>query len=57
MAFEEAGDPFDPATAGRLHDFIYAAGGSRDYAEDYRAFRGRDPDVRALLEGRGLDAA
>jgi peptidyl-dipeptidase Dcp len=56
QAFQEAGDPFDAATARRLHDFIYAAGGSRDFAEAYRAFRGRDPDVAALLEGRGLTA-
>lgn len=53
-AFKEAGDPFDPATAERLHKFIYSAGGSRDYAEAYRLFRGRDPDVTGLLEGRGL---
>jgi peptidyl-dipeptidase Dcp len=56
-AFREAGDPFDPATAQRLHEFIYSAGGKRDFAEAYRAFRGRDPDVNALLEGRGLVTA
>ena len=28
-AFEETGDIFDPATAKRLHDTIYSAGGSR----------------------------
>ncbi len=53
-AFEEAGDPFDPVTAQRLHEFIYSAGGKRDFAEAYRLFRGRDPDVAALLEDRGL---
>ncbi|MBU6472419.1 MAG: peptidase M3, partial [Alphaproteobacteria bacterium] len=57
MAFKEAGDAFDPATAKRLYDFIYSAGGTRDFAESYRAFRGRDPDIEALLEGRGLKAA
>ena len=55
-AFEEALDPFDPATARRLHKFIYSAGGTRDYATAYRAFRGRDPHIEALLEGRGLAA-
>ena len=40
-AFEEAGDIFDPAVARRLHDFVYAAGGSRDYEAAYRGFRGR----------------
>lgn len=53
-AFKDAGDPFDPATAKRLHDFIYSAGGKRDFAEAYRLFRGRDPEVRPLLEERGL---
>jgi len=48
-------DPFDPLAAQRLYENIYSAGGSRDYAEAYRAFRGRDPEVGALLEGRGLD--
>ncbi|MEY4965528.1 MAG: hypothetical protein RL274_1111 [Pseudomonadota bacterium] len=55
-AFEEAHDPFDPTTAHRLHKFIYSAGGTRDYATAYRAFRGRDPHIEALLEGRGLAA-
>jgi peptidyl-dipeptidase Dcp len=56
-AFKEAGDAFDPATAQRLHDYIYSAGGLRDYALAYRLFRGRDPKIDALLEGRGLNAA
>jgi peptidyl-dipeptidase Dcp len=55
-AFKEAHDPFDPATAHRLYKFIYSSGGSRDFAAAYRAFRGRDPQVEALLEGRGLHA-
>lgn len=53
-AFEEAGNPFDPAVAERLYTYVYSAGGSRDYGEAYRLFRGRDPDVRGLLEDRGL---
>ena len=53
-AFTEAGDPFDPATAKRLHDFIYSAGNRRDPAEAYKAFRGRMPSVDALLKKRGL---
>lgn len=53
-AFEEAGDIFDAKVAQRLHDHIYAAGGSRDPAEAYVAFRGRDPAPDALLRRRGL---
>jgi peptidyl-dipeptidase Dcp len=56
-AFEEAHDPFDPATAHRLYKYVYASGGTRDFAAAYRAFRGRDPHVEALLEGRGLNSA
>ena len=55
-AFEEAGDVFDPATARRLRDHIYAAGGARDPAEAYQAFRGRMPVVDPLLRKRGLVA-
>jgi peptidyl-dipeptidase Dcp len=53
-AFEEAGDPFDKATAERLYDYIYSGGGSRDFAEAYRLFRGRDPDINGLLAKRGF---
>ena len=53
-AFQERKDPFDPETAQRLYKFIYSAGGTRDFAQAYRDFRGRDPHVNALLEGRGL---
>jgi peptidyl-dipeptidase Dcp len=55
-AFEEAGDVFDPATAQRLKDFIYAAGNVRDPAEAYMHFRGRLPTPEALLKRRGLMA-
>jgi peptidyl-dipeptidase Dcp len=53
-AFEEAGDIFDSAVAKRLHDDIYASGGSRDPEDAYVAFRGREPEPDALLRRRGL---
>ena len=53
-AFEETGDIFDPATAKRLREKIYAAGGSQDPAEAYKAFRGRLPSADALLRKRGF---
>ncbi len=57
-AFEEAGDPFDPATAANLETFILSAGGSQEAESLYTLFRGRMPGVEALLKGRGLlDAA
>jgi len=57
LAFEEKGNAFDPATAKRLRDYVYAAGNLRDPAEAYKAFRGRLPTVDALLKKRGLDDA
>jgi peptidyl-dipeptidase Dcp len=53
-AFEETGDIFDAGTARKLHDCVYAAGGSRDPAELYLAFRGRLPSPEGLLKRRGL---
>jgi peptidyl-dipeptidase Dcp len=53
-AFEEAGDIFDPATAARLRETIYAAGGARDPVDAYKAFRGRLPSAQALLRKRGF---
>jgi peptidyl-dipeptidase Dcp len=53
-AFIEAGDPFDPQVAARLRQFIYASGNSLEPAAAYRAFRGRAPTVRPMLEKRGL---
>ena len=53
-AFEEAGDPFDPATAARLERFILSAGGSEEADQAYVHFRGQMPGVEALLKGRGL---
>ena len=58
-AFEETGDVFDAGIANKLHDHVYAAGGARDPAELYTAFRGRLPTPEGLLKRRGLseDAA
>ncbi|EAQ06825.1 M3 family metallopeptidase [Yoonia vestfoldensis] len=55
-AFEEAGDPFDAATAAKLEKTVLSSGGSVDAADLYTAFRGRMPGVDALLKGRGLAA-
>ena len=53
-AFKEAGNVFDKATADKMRKFILAPGNSTDRAEAYRQFRGRDPDIKALLEKRGF---
>ena len=56
-AFVEAGSPYDKKTAERLVKTLFKVGNTVDPAEAYRAFRGRDPNVSALLKARGLDAA
>jgi peptidyl-dipeptidase Dcp len=38
----------------RFRDMVLSRGGTEDAAAMYRAFRGRDPSVDALLESRGL---
>jgi peptidyl-dipeptidase Dcp len=53
-AFEEAGGPWDKATADRFAQVLLSTGNETDRAEAYRAFRGRDPDVKALLRIRGF---
>lgn len=55
-AFEEAGDPFDAATAARLR-VLLSAGDSRDPMALYAAFRGRAPNTTALLRNRHLVVA
>lgn len=53
-AFEEAGSPWDKATADRFRETLLTTGNETDRAEAYRAFRGRDPDVKALMRRRGF---
>ncbi|MBN9554674.1 MAG: M3 family metallopeptidase [Alphaproteobacteria bacterium] len=54
-AFTEENNIFSPVIAKKLHDDIYSSGGTRDFTEAYRSFRGRDPEIEALLKGRGLE--
>ncbi|WP_428374499.1 M3 family metallopeptidase [Lichenicoccus sp.] len=52
-AFTEAGDPFDPAIAARLHA-VLSAGDTEDPMALYVGFRGRAPSTAALLRARDL---
>jgi peptidyl-dipeptidase Dcp len=53
-AFEETGDPFNKTVADRFRTYLLSTGNETDRAEAYRQFRGRDPDVNALLKRRGF---
>ncbi len=55
-AFVEAGPDALAATGARFRDAVLARGGSRDAVENFRAFRGRDPDIAALLRQGGMAA-
>ena len=54
-AFVESG-AFDQATARRFLDSILSRGGSRDALEAFVEFRGRKPQVQALLKQYGIAA-
>ncbi len=54
--FEECGI-LDPRAGARFRDEILAVGGSRPAAESFRAFRGREPSVEALLRRSGMISA
>jgi oligopeptidase A len=55
-AFEECG-VLDPVTGARFRDEVLAVGGSRPAMESFRAFRGREPQVEALLRHSGMIVA
>src|SRR5690606_11558811 len=52
--FEESGDVFNPEIGGRFKSIILAPGNTTDRGDAYRQFRGRYPDVTALLKVRGF---
>ena len=52
-AFEEAGGA-NAVTGKRFWDEVLAVGGSRSALESFRAFRGRDPQIDALLRHSGM---
>jgi oligopeptidase A len=52
-AFEESG-LFDAETGRRYRREILEVGGSRDAMDSFRAFRGREPSIAALLRHQGI---
>lgn len=53
-AFESAGSFYDQPTAQRLLKTVFSIGDTRDPAEAFRDFRGRDLDAGALFRKRGF---
>ena len=59
-AFEESADAEgtpDPATGKKYLHAILEAGGSRPAMESFKAFRGREPSMDALLRHQGMGAS
>ena len=56
-AFEESardGSVLDAATGRRYRESVLEVGGSRSAMESFKAFRGREPRIDALLRHQGL---
>jgi peptidyl-dipeptidase Dcp len=53
-AFVEGKGPYDKAVAERLRKYVFSVGNTVDPADAYRAFRGRDPKIDALMKKRGF---
>ena len=56
-AFKESGDVFDPELAAKLRTHVYEKGSTEEAMELYKQFRGRQPEIDALLKVRGLDGS
>jgi len=53
-AFTEAGGAYDKSVAKKLREHVFSAGNTVDPEEGYRAFRGRDAQIDALMRRRGF---
>lgn len=56
-AFESAGSFYDKQTAQRLWSTVFSIGDTRDPAEAFKEFRGRNLDAGALFRKRGFSVA
>jgi peptidyl-dipeptidase Dcp len=53
-AFLEGGGPWDQAVAKRLRENVFRVGNTIDPADGYKAFRGREAGITALMRKRGF---
>lgn len=54
QAFKETGDIFNKEVADKFRTYILTPGGIDDGMTMYKKFRGREPQINALLKNRGL---
>ncbi|MFD1628821.1 M3 family metallopeptidase [Pseudopedobacter beijingensis] len=54
-AFKETGNIFDPKTAESFRKNILEKGGTVEPMVLYKNFRGKEPDIKYLLQNRGLE--
>ena len=54
-AYVESGNLFDPEVANKFRKYVLTPGGIDDAMDMYVNFRGKGPDIKWLLEKRGLD--
>ena len=54
QAFKETGDIFNKEVADKFRTYILTPGGIDDGITMYKNFRGREPQIDALLQNRGL---
>ena len=54
-AFSESGDIFNQEVAAKFRDCVLSRGGIDDAMDMYVNFRGQSPDIKYLLQNRGLD--
>lgn len=55
-AFVEGKGPYDADVAARLREHVFKVGNTIDPAEGYKAFRGREAGIEALMRKRGFRA-
>ena len=53
-AFTEGSGPWDKEIAARLQTHVFQVGNTVEPADGYRAFRGRDAGIDALMRKRGF---
>lgn len=54
QAFKETGDIFNKTVAKRFKEYILSKGGTDEADIQYKKFRGKEPDLKYLLQNRGM---